>query len=146
MTSQDVGAEPVAPMSVRTDGIHHLMLRVTDLHRAKSFYTDVLGFAEVLQTEELLLLKVHTTLLGLCGGAPETRSNERFSPFRVGLDHLALAVPSANALLGLQRQLDVAGVPNNGIEADPVLGGTYVAFFDPDGIAWELYVLPGERR
>jgi len=30
-------------------------------------------------------------------------------------------------------------VLNNGIEDDAVLGGRYISFYDPDGIAWELY-------
>ncbi len=41
-----------------------------------------------------------------------------------------------------QQQLDAAGVPNNGIEHDDALGGTYLSFYDPDGIAWELYAMP----
>jgi len=127
---------------LQTSGIHHLALRVTDLERAREFYTTVLGFPDVLQGEGLVHLNVHGTFLGLRGGAPETPSDDRFSPFRVGLDHIALAAPSVAALQELQRQLDVAGVPNTGIEDDPLLGAAYVAFYDPDGIAWELYTRP----
>jgi catechol 2,3-dioxygenase-like lactoylglutathione lyase family enzyme len=129
-------------MALQTGGIHHLALRVVDLARARAFYTTVLGFPEVLRAEGLVLLNVHGTFLGLRAGAPETEPRDRFSPFRVGLDHVALAAPNRGALQDFQRQLDVAGVPNNGIEDDPLLGAAYVAFYDPDGIAWELYALP----
>jgi catechol 2,3-dioxygenase-like lactoylglutathione lyase family enzyme len=136
-SSRDAG-QPAFP----TDGFHHLTLRVTDLARAEAFYTTVLGFPEILHAEGLVLLNVQGTILGLRAGAPETELSDRFSPFRVGLDHLALAVPSTTALRDLQRHLDVAGVPNNGIEEDPRSGAASVTFYDPDGIAWELYALP----
>lgn len=144
MAVEEIGTNRVVPMTLRTGGIHHMAIRVSDLARAREFYTTILGFPEVLQTEGLVLLNVHGTFLGLRAGAHETEPNDRFNPFRVGLDHLALGAPSADALLELQRQLDVAGVPNNGIENDPLLGAAYVSFYDPDGIAWELYALPAQ--
>ena len=64
--------------------------------------------------------------------------------FRIGLDHLALAIADAGELEGLREQLDAAGVPNHGIEPDPATGATYISFYDPDGIAWELYALPAQ--
>jgi len=33
-------------------------------------------------------------------------------------------------------------VPNHGIERDPATGANYISFYDPDGIAWELYAMP----
>lgn len=33
-----------------------------------------------------------------------------------------------------------AGVQNGGAKFDETLGKRYVAFKDPDGIAWELYM------
>lgn len=61
---------------------------------------------------------------------------------RVGVDHLALSVPDVEELERIKLRLDSAGVKNNGLEVDPALGGTYVSFYDPDGIAWEAYVMP----
>jgi hypothetical protein len=37
---------------------------------------------------------------------------------------------------------DAAGVHNNGVQDDTLTGATYIAFCDPDGIAWELYATP----
>jgi catechol 2,3-dioxygenase-like lactoylglutathione lyase family enzyme len=68
--------------------------------------------------------------------------DDHFDPFRVGLDHLALAVGDADELTSLKALLDRAGVRNNGIEEDAALGGKYISFCDPDGIAWELYAMP----
>ncbi len=71
----------------------------------------------------------------------EPGSGDQFDPARVGLDHLAVAAPDIPVLQQMQRQLDGAGVRNNGVEHDDLTGATYVSFYDPDGIAWELYVM-----
>ncbi len=129
-------------MALNAKGLSHLALRVSDLARAKQFYTQVLGFSEVLEVEGLVLVNSGGFLLGLRGNAPQTSQGDHFDPYRVGLDHVALAVDNADALHTLLGQLDAAGVQNNGIEQDTVTGGTYISFYDPDGIAWELYAMP----
>ena len=129
-------------MSMRTGGLHHVSIRTTDLARAKRFYTETIGFQQVLETDGAVLLNAHGTVLGLLGAAPETSPKDRFDPFRVGLDHLALAVANAELLHELKQQLDAAGVRNNGVEDDTLTGARYIAFYDPDGIAWELYAMP----
>src|ERR1700730_11990076 len=129
-------------MSLVTGGLHHVSIRTTNLRRAKRFYTETIGFQPVLETEATVLLDAHGPLLGLWGPAQETPPEDRFDPFRVGLDHLALAVANAEVLSGLKQQLDAAGVRNNGVEDDTQTGARYIAFYDPDGIAWELYATP----
>jgi glyoxylase I family protein len=126
-------------MSIQTGGLHHLAIRVTDLARARRFYVDTLGFLPVLEMAGLIIVNANGTLLGIRGDAPETNRAEQFNPFHVGLDHLALAVNDASELAGLKAQLDQSGVRNNGVEDDTVLGAKYISFYDPDGIAWELY-------
>jgi catechol 2,3-dioxygenase-like lactoylglutathione lyase family enzyme len=129
-------------MAVQTAGLSHIALRVRDLKRAKEFYAQALGFPVVLETEDLVLVNAGGTLLGLRGGAAQTAPDDRIDPYRVGLDHVALAVESADALRGLKSQLDAAAIRNNGIEPDTLTGGSYISFYDPDGIAWELYAMP----
>lgn len=129
-------------MSLLTGGLHHLTIRTTDLARAKRFYVDTLGFGVVRERDGALILNAHGTTFGVLGAAPQTASQDRFDPFRVGLDHLALAVDNAESLDGLKQQLDAAGVRNNGVQDDARTGARYVAFYDPDGIAWELYATP----
>ena len=123
-----------------TNGLHHLALRVTNLQRSKEFYTEIFGMQPLLEVEGLALLSGNGLMLGLRSTA-EAGSGDRFDPSRVGLDHLAVAATDIAALEQMQRQLDGAGVPNNGVEHDDLTGATYVSFYDPDGIAWELYVL-----
>ena len=129
-------------MSLLTGGLHHLTIRTTDLARAKRFYIDTIGFQAVRERDGSVLLNAHGTLFGVLGAAPETSPDDRFDPFRVGLDHLALAVDNAESLRGLEQQLDAAGVRNNGVQDDTLTGARYIAFYDPDGIAWELYATP----
>jgi len=129
-------------MPIQTNGLSHLALRVTDLARAKRFYAETLGFPVVLEQGDIVLVNAHGVLLGMRGGNPATAPGDRFDPYRVGIDHLALAVADPAALDGLARQLDAAGVRHNGVEDDPTTGGRYISFYDPDGIAWELYFLP----
>src|SRR5438105_3711107 len=45
--------------------------------------------SQVLETDTTVLLDAHGTVLGLWGPAQETSPEDRFDPFRVGLDHLA---------------------------------------------------------
>jgi catechol 2,3-dioxygenase-like lactoylglutathione lyase family enzyme len=129
-------------MTLQTNGPSHFAIRVTDLARPKKFYVETLGFQQLLETEGLVLVNADGAMLGIRGMADPTGSGDRFDPHRVGLDHLALAVPDAAALDGLLQQLNAAGVPNNDIERDDLTGGTYISFYDPDGIAWELYAMP----
>ncbi len=119
-------------------GIGHIALRVTDLQRAKRFYTDSLGFTLVGESDTYCFITVAGVFFALLAGTPEMPPDDRFDPFRVGLDHIALAV-SATALPELKLQLDAAHVHNNGIERDERSGAQSITFYDPDGIAWEFY-------
>jgi catechol 2,3-dioxygenase-like lactoylglutathione lyase family enzyme len=63
---------------------------------------------------------------------------DRFDPFRVGLDHLSFTVPSRADLDAAARLLDERGVEHGPIRELVPLGLSFLAFFDPDGIALEL--------
>ncbi len=129
-------------MAIEAGGLHHLSIRVTDLARAKRFYTETLGFHEVLESDGLVLVTAQGTLVGIRGDARETEDGDTFDPFRVGLDHLALAAHDSDDLERLGRQLDDAAVPNNGVQDDDLTKAKYICFYDPDGIPWELYAMP----
>jgi glyoxylase I family protein len=128
-------------MKLNAHGLSHLGLRVTDLARAKRFYVDTLGCQLVREIDGAVLVNAYGTLIGLQGADSYSSSKDHFDPFRVGLDHLALAVEDAGILEDLKRDLDVAGVRNNGVEEDLETHDKYISFYDPDGIAWELYAV-----
>ncbi len=112
---------------------------MTDLARAKHFYVDTLGCQLIRETDGVVLINAYGMLISLQGADEYSSSKDRFDPFRVGLDHLAFAVEDGSYLEKLRRDLDTAGVRNHGIEEDPETHDKYISFYDPDGIAWELY-------
>ena len=128
-------------MKLNVKGLSHLGLRVTDLARAKRFYVDTLGSEVVREIDGAVLINVYGILIGLHGSDSYSSRHDHFDPFRVGLDHLALAVEDASLLDSLKQDLDAAGVPNHGVEEDPETHDRYISFHDPDGIAWELYAV-----
>lgn len=126
----------------QTSGVHHVALRSTDLDRSRRFYCEFLGFPVVLQAPSLLLFAAGSTVIGVRGPESATPRGDRFDPFRVGLDHIALACPEEAELHRVAAGLAKAGVNNTGVKVDETLETPYVAFKDPDGIAWELYLAP----
>jgi glyoxylase I family protein len=128
-----------AIMKLNANGLSHLGLRVTNLARAKRFYVDTLGCQLVRETDGGILVNVSGMLIALYETDSDSANYDRFNPFRVGLDHLALTVETPSILEDLKRDLDAAKVRNNGIEEDPETHDKYISFYDPDGIAWELY-------
>ncbi len=126
-------------MKLNANGLSHLGLRVTNLGRAKRFYVDTLGCQLVREIDGAVLVNVYGTLIALYGADSHSTSNDHFDPFRVGLDHLAIAVDDISILEELKHDLDAAGVRNHGVEEDIETHDKYISFYDPDGIAWELY-------
>ena len=125
-------------MKLNAKGLSHLGLRVTDLARAKRFYVDTLGCQLMREVDGAVLVNMYGTLFALYGDDLDS-SKDHFDPFRVGLDHIALAIEDSSILEDLKRDLDAAGVRNNGVEEDLETHDKYISFYDPDGIAWELY-------
>jgi glyoxylase I family protein len=123
----------------QTPGVHHVALRVSDVARARRFYSETLGFPVVLDRPELFLFAAGGTVFGIRGPARDTPAGDSFDPNRVGLDHLALGCPDAGELERVAGALAAAGIENTGVKTDETLGRRYVAFKDPDRIAWEFY-------
>lgn len=136
MTS--VTAEGIA---MQTTGVHHVALRSTDLARAKVFYIERLGFPLLLEAPNLLIFGAGTSAIAIDGPAANTPSDDHFNPARVGLDHLALGCADARELRRVASALTAAGIQNTGVKTDPTLNKEYVGFKDPDGIAWEFYMV-----
>ena len=126
---------------MKIKGVSHIAIRVSDMSRSARFYEDLLGLKRIIDLSDVVvLLHEGGAMLGIRGATAEQPSGDRFDPTRVGLDHLALAVERGD-LAEMKRELDSKGVRNNGIEKDAVTGADLITFYDPDGIAWELYAL-----
>jgi catechol 2,3-dioxygenase-like lactoylglutathione lyase family enzyme len=129
-----------APINMQTTGVHHIAVRVSDFSRARRFYSETLGFPILLEVPDLFVVAAGTTAVAIRGPDEQTRQGDRFDPFRVGLDHIALACGDEAELSRVAAALTEAGVENTGVKLDETLGKRYVAFKDPDRIAWELYM------
>jgi glyoxylase I family protein len=130
------------PIGITTPGVHHVVLRSTDLGRSRRFYADTLGFPVVLESPGLFLFLAGATAIAVRGPEPHTPPGDVFSPYRAGLDHLSLGCTDERELQRVARALADAGVDNTGIKLDPTLNRKYVAFKDPDRIALELFMAP----
>ena len=123
---------------IRTGAVHHLCLTVSDVGRARDFYTGLLGFEVALELGPKVLLSNGGAVLAL-GPAPERAvPGDRFDENRVGLDHLSLGVASPAELGEAARLLDARGVPRGEIQELGPLGLAVLAFRDPDNIQLEL--------
>lgn len=127
-------------INIKTSGIHHVVLRVTDLERSKIFYNETLGFKNVMETPGLFIFMAGSTAVGILGPTHETSSTDVFSPFRVGLDHLSFVCDSEEELSRVAAELEDNGIWNTGVKVDKTLGKKYVAFKDPDRISLEFYM------
>lgn len=74
----------------------------------------------------------------LMGLRPMAPADDRFSPDRVGLDHLSFGVPSHADLVQAVRLFDEHGVPHGEITSLPSFGIDVLPFQDPDGVQLEL--------
>ena len=128
-------------MKLEISGFSHVAIRVTDLERARRFYSEVIGFPVVLELEGVMLVQVGSGLMGIRADAEGAKPGDRFDPHRVGLDHVSFAVDSVEQLDRMKRDLDAAGVPNDGVHDEPDLNAKGLVFYDPDGIAFELYAI-----
>ena len=66
------------------------------------------------------------------------RADDRFDPFRCGLDHLSFSVAAKDDLEAAMRAFEEHGVAHGDITDLPPFGIAVLPFKDPDGMALEL--------
>jgi catechol 2,3-dioxygenase-like lactoylglutathione lyase family enzyme len=121
-------------------GVHHIGLRSTNFDVTKKFYTDIIGWPVVVDTPDLIIFATGSVFIAFKKAEPRDKQNSTFSPFEVGLDHIALTCESEDELNRFAKGLADANVENTGVKTDPALNKLYVAFKDPDRIQWEFYM------
>ena len=139
-----------APLA-RPTGIHHVRLTVTDIARSKDFYGRLLGTQPAAdfsaQAADPVAHEDPARLFGGCvysvgdqllGLRPVASADDRFESTRVGLDHLSLAVGSAEELRATAARLDDAAVEHGDVLELAGFGIAILSVQDPDGINLEL--------
>jgi len=128
--------------SIATGAINHLALTVTDLKRAREFYTGLLGFQTIMEFGPTRVLIGNGSAVFGVGTAPDPKRaprNDRFDENRVGLDHLSFSVASRADLERAVRLFDEHSVPHGEIEdSGPAMRMYMLTFRDPDNTQLEL--------
>lgn len=120
--------------------IHHIGLRSMDFDGTKDFYQNKLGWKLVIEKPELIIFLTGSVFIAFKKADPRDKQITKFSPFEVGLDHIAITCETEEELHQFTKKITDAGVENTGVKLDPALNKLYVAFKDPDRIAWEFYM------
>jgi glyoxylase I family protein len=128
------------PIIPQTPGMHHIAFRCMDMDVTKNFYQNVIGFTLAIDTPELIIFAVGKVYVAFKLANPRDKNYSSFSPFEVGLDHIAITCQSEDELHRFAKELTDAHVENTGVKLDETLQKLYVAFKDPDRIQWEFYM------
>ncbi len=123
----------------------HVALTVRDLAVSTPWYATLFDAEPVIDEDtdpdlhHTVFLVGETTLVGLHQHQRPAPA-ERFSEFRVGLDHIAFGCADRGELEKWAGRLDELGVDHGGIK--DATYGSGLSFRDPDGIALELFCPP----
>lgn len=125
---------------ITVSGVHHIRLIVTDVPRAFEFYTTLLNFKLAVELPPGVVLTNGSMILGLTLPWDESQKlpDDKFSPHRVGLDHLSFSVASRADQERALAIFEERGVVHGQINDLPLFGISVLSFNDPDGIQLEL--------
>lgn len=126
--------------------LNHVAVTVRDIGVSGPWYRALFGADPVLHEhtdggfEHQVWILVGGTLFGI-HQHDQPAPDEKFSEFRVGLDHVGFACASRAELEKWETRLDELGIAHGGIVDAHY--GSGLSFRDPDGIALEFFALPG---
>lgn len=115
---------------IKVSGINHVVLHVQDLPRAKTFYTDLLGFEVYRENDRQAFMHCGSQGVALFkkqDDMPLTAGND--------LNHMALDITSGT-YEAVKAELEKHGVAVTGRPGDPHC----IYFQDPDGHRLQLMV------
>ena len=119
---------------------HHIAITCSDEEKALDFYCNKLGFQVELsvwreaQRDTLRMMRRGDVVLELFikADAPARLTN----PEALGLRHLAFHVEDIEPAVAWLNSL---GIETEPVRVDPINGGRYTFFKDPDGLPLELH-------
>jgi catechol 2,3-dioxygenase-like lactoylglutathione lyase family enzyme len=127
---------------MQATGVNHIILTVGDIARSRAFYRDVLGceVADVADNPDYGFYFKVGDVEFYVSPSRAPLPGDRFSEFRIGLDHVAFTVADRATLDALAARLLAAGVATSGVEQFAPTGNYYIAFRDPDNIQLEYWL------
>ncbi|WP_375488617.1 VOC family protein [uncultured Jatrophihabitans sp.] len=146
-----MATEPIT----RPTAIHHVRLTVTDIHRSKAFYQQLLGEDTIAfdmsdKVDEPGVREDQTQLYGgtgfqigdqLLGLRPVAAAGDSFDSTRVGLDHVGFLVGSEDELNSAAQRLSDGGIEHGEVQT-VATGMMILSIQDPDDINIELMYMP----
>ncbi|MCW2653967.1 MAG: hypothetical protein QOE41_1343 [Mycobacterium sp.] len=125
--------------------ITHVALTVRDIRVSRPWYQRLIGSNPVLDEDtsggfhHVVWALGDDTLLGI-HQHERPAPNEKFSEFRVGLDHVSFACADRAELDAWVSRLNGLGIAHGGVVDAGY--GSGLSFRDPDGIALEFFAPP----
>lgn len=131
---------------LKTKGIHHLALTVSNLPKSKEFYSKACGMEVFLEEENGIgLTSEGLDSLWLCTPRDAPHIAHPFNRNNIGLDHWAFTVASMEDLKDIGKHLKELGVEmEDGGITDDGYGGTAIFTQDPDGMKVEFHLVSEE--
>lgn len=144
-------AEPTSAQ--RPAGVNHLVLNVADIERSHHFWTELMGFEEVVSVDLGTQMRFyragpghhHDVAIAQVKDPPTEPAPAKWRPSarRMGINHIAIAYPDREAFLAQLAHLQANGVTFHMRGNHGMTHSAYIA--DPDGNGIEvLYELPAE--
>ena len=128
---------------LKTNGVLHFSLPVTDLDRSRKFYEGLLGMKVVEQTPRMVFLRTGENYFILAKGNEPLRYD---APKTTPVHHAFKVDPE-----DFDRSIEF--LRSNGIEVfnienrnEGVFWGPQAYFLDPDGNKLEIYAGPGAKQ
>jgi catechol 2,3-dioxygenase-like lactoylglutathione lyase family enzyme len=134
------GLPPLPAVAPQCTGVQHVALRSADLARSRGFYVETLGLPLLMDSHDQFVVLAGQTSVGVHAPAAGTPDAVMLEPPRVGLEYLSLCCETDGELARIAEALAARGIDSTGVCTDAVLERRFVAFRDPDGIRWEVYV------
>jgi catechol 2,3-dioxygenase-like lactoylglutathione lyase family enzyme len=122
-------------------GMSHVALTVTDLDSARTFWTQVMGFAAAMESAGLIVFVDVRSQVTISCVVHESGEPGPFDERRVGLDHLAFQIDTVDELRAWAARL---GVPTTSIVESPF--GSHLNLRGPENLAIELLVMAPAAR
>jgi catechol 2,3-dioxygenase-like lactoylglutathione lyase family enzyme len=136
---------PIKEWTMAFPGLNHIAITVRDMKISGPWYRTLFGADPVVDEHtaagyrHLVWILDGGTVFGI-NQHERSAPDERFSEFRVGLDHVGFGCATRAELESWMARLSELRVQHGGIVDAPY--GSGLSFRDPDGIALELFAPP----
>jgi catechol 2,3-dioxygenase-like lactoylglutathione lyase family enzyme len=124
-------------------GVNHIALTVTSVDESFAWYEKVLGVQKIMDDKgdgyERAVTITGPLIIGFTKHE-KTDPSDRFSEFRVGMDHVGFACADKAAVEEWAAHLDSLGIAHSGVIDSGY--GFHVNLRDPDNNALEFFAMP----